>query len=94
MCRVGLPSTKYKPKGGGGNSKQQQSSTEKHRSAHHISDTKDATASDRQEVFTVYSMVETQIPRVSPITMLLKVNDTEVDFEVDTCCSVTIMSKT
>ncbi len=28
MCRVGLPSTKYKPKGGGGNYKQQQSSTE------------------------------------------------------------------
>ncbi len=93
-CRVGLPSTKYKPKGGGGNYKQQQSSTEKHRSAHHISNTKEATASDRQEVFTMYSVVETQIPRVSPITMLLKVNDTVVDFEVDTCCSVTIMSKT
>ncbi len=56
--------------------------------------TKEATASEMQEVFTMYSVVETQIPRVSPITMLLKVNDTEVDFEVDTCCSVTIMSKT
>ncbi len=93
-CAVGLPSTKYKPKGGGGNYKQQQSSTEKHRSAHYISDTKEATASDRQEVFTMYSVVETQILRVSPITMLLNVNDTEVDFEVDTCYSVTIMSKT
>ncbi len=41
MCRAGLPSTKYKPKGGGGNYKQQQSSTEKHRSAHYISDTKE-----------------------------------------------------
>ncbi len=60
MCRVGLPSNKYKPKGGGGNCKQQQSSTEKNRSTHHISDTKEATASDRQEVFTMYSVVETQ----------------------------------
>ncbi|KAL1281621.1 hypothetical protein QQF64_000424 [Cirrhinus molitorella] len=42
----------------------------------------------------MYSVVETQIPRVSPITMLLKVNDTEVHFEVDTGCSVTITSKT
>ncbi len=42
----------------------------------------------------MYSMVETHIPRVSPITMLLKVNDTEVDLEVDTGCSVTLMSKT
>ncbi len=53
MCRVGLPSNKYKPKEGGGNYKQQQSSTEKHRSAHYISDTKEATASDRQYVFTI-----------------------------------------
>lgn len=88
-----MPSTKYKPKEERGIYKQQQSSTEKQRSAHHISDTEEATASDRQEVFTMYSVVETQIPRVSPITMLLKVNDTEVNFEVDTGCSVT-MSKT
>ncbi|RXN04917.1 putative protein K02A2.6-like protein [Labeo rohita] len=65
-----------------------------HSSAHHFSDSAEATASDRQEVFTMYSVVETQIPRVSPITMFLKVNDTEVNFEVDTGWTVTIKSKT
>lgn len=94
FAELSCPPPSISLRGEGGITSNSSQATEKHRSAHHISDTEEATASDRQEVFTMYSVVETQIPRVSPITMLLKVNDTEVNFEVDTGCSVTIMSKT
>ena len=43
-------------------------------------------------MFTVFSISE-NIPKVAPITLRLKVIESDVKFEVDTGCSVTIMNR-
>ncbi|XP_060742372.1 uncharacterized protein K02A2.6-like [Tachysurus vachellii] len=46
--------------------------------------------SDEEGIFTVYSLEE--IPRVAPLTITLAVNDSNIPFEVDTGCGVTVMN--
>lgn len=45
-----------------------------------------------EEVFTMYS-IETPQPQVPPITQMLLVNEYPVKFEIDTGCSVTVLSQ-
>ncbi len=47
---------------------------------------------DTLDINTIYSVFQVQ-PKVAPITQKVKVNGMEVDFEVDTGCGVTIISK-
>ncbi|XP_042613167.1 uncharacterized protein K02A2.6-like [Cyprinus carpio] len=48
--------------------------------------------SDEEGIFTVYSLKETEIPKVAPLTITLAVNDSNIPFEVDTGCGVTVMN--
>ncbi len=47
---------------------------------------------DTLDINTIYSVSQVQ-PKVAPIAQKVKVNGMEVDFEVDTGCGVTIISK-
>ena len=60
--------------------------------AHHISRETEQSDVEEVEMFTMYSMSE-DIPKVSPIKITLKVNGSDVKFEVDTGCNVTIMNR-
>ncbi|XP_043080595.1 uncharacterized protein K02A2.6-like [Puntigrus tetrazona] len=60
---------------------------------HYVSrDEKSTSASDEEGIYTVYSLQETEIPKVAPLTITLAINKSNVSFEVDTGCSVTIMN--
>ncbi|KAK0139329.1 hypothetical protein N1851_024035 [Merluccius polli] len=67
---------------------------DKKQSAHHISEFPESVTSDEGEVFTIYKLTEPKITKVDPITAQLNLNKNIVTFEVDTGCSVTILSKT
>ncbi|KAK0146771.1 hypothetical protein N1851_013888 [Merluccius polli] len=67
---------------------------DKKQSAHHISESPESVTSDEGEVFTIYKLTEPKITKVDPITAQLNINKNIVTFEVDTGCSVTILSKT
>ncbi|XP_039524968.1 uncharacterized protein K02A2.6-like [Pimephales promelas] len=49
-------------------------------------------ASDEEGIFTVHSFKETEIPKVAPLTITLAVNESNIPFEVDTGCGVTVMN--
>ncbi len=53
---------------------------------------KTASASD-EGIFTVYSLQETEIPKLDPLTITLAVNESDAQFEVDTGCGLTIMNR-
>ncbi|XP_062400896.1 uncharacterized protein K02A2.6-like [Sardina pilchardus] len=80
---------------GGGKHKQFEKSfrNDKKQSAHHISESPESVTSD-EEVFTIYKLTEPKITKVDPIVAQLNINKNIVEFEVDTGCSVTILSKT
>lgn len=64
------------------------------RSALHIAEGGDTgTNKETEEMYTIYSIVNMDIPKVDPFTIKLDVNGKHVEFEVDTGCSVTIMSQ-
>ncbi|KAG1927827.1 K02A2.6-like [Pimephales promelas] len=49
-------------------------------------------ASDEEGIFTVHSFKEPEIPKVAPLTITLAVNESNIPFEVDTGCGVTVMN--
>jgi hypothetical protein len=64
----------------------------KNQSAHHISESVENVTSD-EDVFTMYNLTEPKLTKIDPITAQLNINENIVEFEVDTGCSVTILSK-
>lgn len=50
--------------------------------------------SSEEEVFTLHNLTEPKITKVEPVTTQLNLNGNIVEFEVDTLCNVTIVSKT
>lgn len=83
MCRSAPPTDQQK-KG---------SWKEKRQYTHHISESSDPESGD-EEVFTLYNVNDSKMAKVDPITKLLDINGKTVKFEVDTGCSVTIVTKT
>ncbi|KAI4895675.1 hypothetical protein NFI96_020671 [Prochilodus magdalenae] len=65
---------------------------EKNKRAHLVREESENNEEDASEIHTIYS-VRQQIRGVEPITKIVKVNGTEVTFEVDTGCGVTVISK-
>ncbi|XP_043916150.1 LOW QUALITY PROTEIN: uncharacterized protein K02A2.6-like [Protopterus annectens] len=61
--------------------------------AHHMREAVDQQTSEEEEVFTMLNMKESRMERVDPITAQLDLNGKMVHFEVDTGCSVTVLSK-
>lgn len=66
---------------------------DKKQSAHHISESP-VHLSSEEEVFTLHNLTEPKISKIDPITTKLNLNGNMVEFEVDTGCSGTIMSRT
>ncbi|KAL6461145.1 hypothetical protein MHYP_G00311110 [Metynnis hypsauchen] len=89
MCRARLPDDHSKPTGGG---KKKYEKRENKQSAHHIRETQNSD-NEFEEIFTMHNLTEPNIPKVEPIQLQLKVNDLDVNFEVDTGCSVTILTQ-
>nr|XP_023660672.1 uncharacterized protein K02A2.6-like [Paramormyrops kingsleyae] len=90
MCRSAPPGAQLQLQEGG---KQKQYQKDKKLSAHHINEVPEKHSSD-EEVFAMYRVKVAKMPRVDPITTQLNINGSMVDFEVDTGCSVTILTKT
>lgn len=65
---------------------------EKDRRSHLVKEEEVSDVEDASDINTIYS-VSQNLPKVAPITQKLKVNGMEVEFEVDTGCGVTIISK-
>ncbi|XP_056098696.1 uncharacterized protein K02A2.6-like [Rhinichthys klamathensis goyatoka] len=65
---------------------------DKNQLAHHISESVENVTSD-EDVFTMYNLTEPKLTKIDPITAQLNINENIVEFEVDTGCSVTILSK-
>lgn len=59
--------------------------------SHYVS-REEKSESDEEGIFTVHSLKETEIPKVAPLTITLAVNDSNIPFEVDTGCGVTVMN--
>lgn len=79
---------------GGGKNKQSVGNfrNDKKQWAHHIREFPENVTSD-EDVFTMYNLTEPKLTKVDPITAELNINKNIVEFEVDTGCSVTILSK-
>ena len=91
MCRSLPPTGQQQLKGGGKHKPFVK--RDKKQSAHHISESPVNLSSD-EEVFTLHNLTEPKIAKTDPITTQLNLNGNMVKFEVDTGCSVTIVSKT
>lgn len=61
---------------------------------HTTSEAADPQTSEEEEVFTMLNMKESKMERVDPITLQLDLNGKMINFEADTGCSVTVLSKT
>lgn len=93
VCRSSLPADQQLKGGGKHKQSVKSSRSDKKQSTHHISESPENVTSD-EDVFTVYTLTEPKITKVDPITAQLNINENIVEFEVDTGCSVTILSKT
>ncbi|XP_048866410.1 uncharacterized protein LOC125739899 [Brienomyrus brachyistius] len=93
MCKSSAPIGKQQFMGGGRHKNvDSESRKEKRQSTHHMSESPDTQASN-DEVFTMHNLEDSEITKVDPITTQLEINGKIVDFEVDTGCGVTIMTK-
>lgn len=95
MCRASPPTDQQQQAKGGGKNwikDGKDCRNEKKQDTHRISESSDPQSSD-EEVFSMHNLNDSKMAKVDPITTLLDVNGNLVKFEVDTGCSVTILSR-